>query len=129
MLARLGEPDPLGDPVEELLALGAEILAWLSVVRERLTELQDFSAMDGALIDRERALVSIYGQALDRGERVLTSLAKLGLEERRVRLSESQAALLVAIITGVLDHPDLALDAARRERGRALVVARLEEVE
>jgi len=125
MLARLGEPDPLGDPVEELLRLGAEVRAYQEVLRERIAELREFSKDDVALIDRERAAVRLYGEALDRSHRVLGDLVKFNLDERLVRVRETQAAALVVALCHVLAHADLALDPARQRRARALFAAEL----
>src|SRR5579872_717905 len=60
MLRRLGQPEPLGHPVEELLAIAAEARAWLGVLRSRLAQLTSYetAALDGA--ERERATVVIY---------------------------------------------------------------------
>jgi hypothetical protein len=125
MLERLGRPEPLNDPLEALLELGGEVRAYQGVLRERLSELGQFSKDDVAQIDRERAVVRLYGEALDRSHRVLTDLARLGLDERIVRVREAQAAIVVASVIKVLAHPDLALDGERQRRARSLLAAEL----
>ena len=123
LLERLGQPEPLGDPVEELLALGAEVRSYLTVLRERLAELREFSSEDVAAIDREKALVRLYGDGLDRTHRVLADLARLGLDERRVRVREAQAGALLVAVARAFDR--LGLDAAQQRQARQLIAAEL----
>ena len=125
MLERLGAPDALGDPVEELLMIGAEARAYLSVLRERLSELQEFSKDDVALIDRERAIVKLYGDGLDRTHRVLVDLAKLGLDERMTRVREAQALGVIEAVAKMLADPQLALDADHQRIGLRLLATTL----
>ncbi|MGH9046763.1 MAG: hypothetical protein ACRDVW_05550 [Acidimicrobiales bacterium] len=125
LLERLGEPQPLGDPIEELLRVGAEVLAYQDVLRERLAELREFSKDDVALIDRERAVVKLYGEALDRSHRVLSDLARLGLDERLVRVREAQALAIVTAVVKVLATPALALEPAKQHLARSLLSAEL----
>jgi hypothetical protein len=121
MLKRLGQPAPLGDPVEELLQLGAEIRAWLEVLRELVARAKDIATYDVAHREYERASIKLYGEQLDRAHRVLSDLAKLGLDQRRVRVSEIQTATLVAAVTAMVRHEDLALDAGRQARALEIV--------
>jgi hypothetical protein len=125
ILERLGEPEPLGDPVEELLRVGAEARAWQKIIRERLSELREFSKDDVALIDRERAIVRLYTDSADRSHRVLVDLAKLGLDERMTRVREIQALRLVDAVGKVLSHPDLGLTPELQRQGRAILAAEL----
>ncbi len=98
MLDRLGQPQPLGDPVEELLALGAEVRAWQGILREMVAQYRKLSTTDMVNVERERAAVVLYERSLDRSHRVLTDLAKLGLDERRTRVSERQGSLVVQVL-------------------------------
>lgn len=123
LLERLGRPDPIGDPVEELLDLGAEVRAYLTVLRERLSELRDFSSTDVTMIDREKALVRLYGENLDRTHRVLADLARLGLDERLVRVREVQTSRLLVAVTRALEQ--LGLDADQQAEARRLIGAEL----
>jgi len=125
MLGRLGEPDPLGDPLEELLNHAAKVRAFEDVIRERLSELREFSSDDVALVDREKAMVRMYGEAMDRSHRVLVDLNRLGLDERLTQVREIQAERVVAALRRVIAHPDLALDADHQRRARALLASEL----
>ena len=86
LLERLGEPEPLGHPVEELLAVAAECREWLGVLREMVADLGTFTTEDHAAVERAGALVEIYERALDRTARLLVDMTKLDLESRRIQL-------------------------------------------
>ncbi len=123
MLERLGQPAPLGDSVDELLAVGAEVRAWLEVLRELVAQHRQLSTTDIANIDRERAAVRLYTEALDRAHRVLADLSRLNLEERRTRISEIHGAILLAALQKTLVA--LGLDKAQQKRAGELLAAEL----
>jgi hypothetical protein len=122
-LDRLGSPSPIGDPVDELLALAARAVAWEREIRERLSELREYTSHDVALIDRERALVRLYGDAMDRTAKVMVELAKLNLDERRTRVSEIHILHLIELVATTLSHPDLGLTTELQRRARAILAA------
>jgi hypothetical protein len=109
MLERLGEPEPLGSPLQALLAVAAETQAWQEILRERVSYLTDlvYESTDdeGAMIERERAVVALYERSLDRTSRILSGLVKLDLDTRRVQLEEGQIEFmyraLQAVLTGI----------------------------
>ncbi len=88
LLERLGEPTPLGHPVEALIAVASESRAWLSVLRERLAELPDFDTLDRT--GAESAVVALYERSLDRTGRMLHELARLDLDTRVAVLEEER---------------------------------------
>jgi hypothetical protein len=102
LLQRLGEPEPLEHPVVELLALGSKAKAWLEVLEEKLAELSDFVSLDNFGAEQARALVKMYSEATVALHHLLVDLAKLGLEERLVRVSEKQSADMARVIEAVL---------------------------
>ena len=126
-LARLGNPEPIGNPVEELLALAAERKAWLGIIRGLLPELDSLAAVDAFGVERAKAVVQLYRDAMNDSQRALEALLRLGLEERRVRISELQADVLAGALLAVLGHPDIGLEQLRQERARELLSAELEE--
>jgi hypothetical protein len=123
-LERLGEPEPLGHPVDELLALGAEVRSFLEILRERVGGLQHLDTTDRAGIERESALVALYERGLDRAHRLLAELAKLGLAERLVRIGEREAQAFVELLDGVLADPTLGLTADQVVAFRRVVAVR-----
>lgn len=121
MLERLGQPVPLGNPVLELLAIAAEARSWLEVLRERVTELEDFTTDDIIGVEREKALVGLYERALDRTGNMLAGLVKLNLEARRVNLEEAQIEMMFRVMSsGLTAVPKQYRDAARQKLVEAL---------
>lgn len=104
--------EPIGNPVEELLKLGAEVTAFKDVLRQRAAELEDPEWINRSSLGVQDvvAVVAAYERALDRCERTLTNMLRLDLEARRVRLDEQQGELLAAVIKGVISDLGLAAD-------------------
>lgn len=125
VLERLGKPTPLGNPVDELLAIGAEARAWQVVVRERVADLSSLVTQDVLHVEREKALVGIYERSLDRTSRLLSDLVRLNLDARRLALDEQQTELVFrALSTALGVVPKQFHESARR----ALVAALRSEV-
>ena len=80
------------DPISELIRVASETLAFKDAIADRLGLLTEdqwrYQSEKGA--EQLRAEVSLYERALDRTSKLLIDLEKLGLEERKVRLSEIQ---------------------------------------
>ena len=85
------EPD--FEPVEELLSLGAEVVALKNILRGKVAELKGWTHESDLGVEDVNALVAIYERALDRTERVSTSMLKLGLKDRKTKLEETQSKL------------------------------------
>jgi len=123
ILERLGRPEPLGHPIEELLALGAEVRAWQRILRERVSGLHQLSSWDRQGSEQERAVVTLYERSLDRTARLLTDLARLDLDTRLVRLAEADARILFDCLAEAIQAVGLSDEQAerfRRELGAAL---------
>ena len=107
MLKRLGQPEPLGHPVAELLAIGAEARAWLGVLRSRLSQLTSLetATVDGA--ERERATVVLYERSLDRTAKILTDMARLDLEDRLVRVTEAQGEIIARVLIAAISRSEI----------------------
>lgn len=123
LLEQLGRPDPLGNPVEELMAVGAEIRSWLAVTRERMTQLSSLELEDRIGVERERALVRLYAEALDRAHRFLADVVRLGIEGRRVQIQEDQARRLFEAV--MVTFRALELPPEIVERGRRVLAAEM----
>lgn len=126
MLERLGEPVPVTDPVGAAFDGLAEASAWLDILREALAELRSLSTFDNFGVDRERAVAVLYERALDRRQRFATEISRLGLEERRVVIQESQATFVTAALIRVLGQ--LGLDEPTQFQARQLLAGELEAV-
>lgn len=119
--------EPINDPVAVLTLLAAESVALVGAFRKMVADLDGLRYQGGAG-EQLWAEVGLYERALDRAEKFANNLAKLGLEERAVKVTEAQAGVLAALVADVLDAPELGLtpqqvDMARKlmaERARAL---------
>ena len=112
------EIEPCDDPLKALSMLAGEVLAWRDVLREQVRRLSDLASTDEFGVERARSVIELYERALDRCGRVLVAIAKLNLDERMVKLSEAQGALIAEVIEGTLT--ELGLDPAQQERGRTI---------
>jgi len=128
MLVELGQPDPLGHPVEELLAVGAEIRAWHTLLRHQLVDLLEADLGDEIGAERTSVLVGLYERALDRTQRLLIDMCKLGVDERLVRIKTNEAAAFVDLVESVLSAPALDLTQRQRADARRLIVSQAREL-
>ncbi|HMM96711.1 hypothetical protein [Phycicoccus sp.] len=105
------------DPLEALARLADESIAFKEALGARVNDLagQIRYKASGAGTEQLRAEVALYERALDRTARMLDALAKSGFEERRVRMSEQQGALVAEVLRRVFARLDLS------EAQRALV--------
>jgi len=122
--ALLAELDiqPCEDPLTELQLLGGEVVAWKNTIRGLVNDLTEIR-YEGEHGEQLRAEIALFERALDRCERVLTSIAKLGLDERLVRIREGQGRLIAAVVLGVF--ADLGLDGEVQQAARAAIAERL----
>ncbi|HEX3840808.1 MAG TPA: hypothetical protein VHU85_08455 [Acidimicrobiales bacterium] len=127
MLERLGEPDQLGHPVDELLAVAAECRGWLAVLREMMADLGDLTRTDRNSVEREAAIVALYERALDRTGRLLVDMNRLDLEARQIQIANAEAVALFAIVMEVLENPTLSLSPDQVTTARVLMARELRE--
>ena len=85
------EPD--FEPVEELLSLGAEVVAFKDILRRKVSVLEDWTHESDLGAEDIKAIVSTYERACDRTERVAANMLKLGLKDRKTKLEETQSKL------------------------------------
>jgi hypothetical protein len=116
LLSQLGQPPPLGHPVEALLALAAEVTAWQAILRERVAELRELAGVDKLGREAERAVVGLYERSLDRSAKVLEGMVRLDLDARRTRLLEDQGEMIANVFRAVIEDPELAFGAEMRDR-------------
>jgi hypothetical protein len=113
---------PVDNPLEELQKLAGRVLAWEKAIGEMVNRLTDIRYESEHGGEQLRAEVALLERAMDRCERVLVAMARLNIDERVVRISERQAALVVDVLKGALD--DLGID-RREEEVRKVMAKRL----
>ncbi|MCV7740880.1 hypothetical protein N3356_003915 [Micrococcus luteus] len=117
---------PIGDPVLELAELAAEVRATVRALGQRVNALQDPRYVSPLGTEQTRAELTLFGQYQDRLARMLTALGQFDLDDRRVRITEAQAAVLVHVLDRATAF--LALPAAREQEFRAYIGGVLREV-
>lgn len=114
-LANLAESEPVDVDglIDEHLALAGEARQWKDILRTMVGELTSVGYQSAAG-EQTKAAVRLYGESLDRCDRILTSISKLRLEERQTAVAEAQeirlrAVLIVAVRRLGLDLNDAAV--------------------
>jgi len=91
----------VNDPVGALAQLGGEALALKDALAETVSDLAEVRST-GRVGEQVRGELQALLAAMSQCERLLVALAKLDLDERRVRLDEVRAALVAGVIERVL---------------------------
>ncbi|NHQ58878.1 hypothetical protein G9B47_10790 [Micrococcus luteus] len=118
--------EPITDPVLALAELAAEVRATVRALGQRVNALQDPRYVSPMGTEQVRAELTLLGGYQDRLGRMLTALGQFDLDERRVALTEAQAAVLVHVLDRATAF--LALPAAREQEFRAYIGGVLREV-
>jgi hypothetical protein len=101
------------DAIEEMEAIAGEAIAFKNICRERLEALKGDIRYSTAAGEQLRAEVALYERAIDRCDKILTNYVRLGISDRRVKIAEAQALLLVGVIQNVLGRLELSRDQKR----------------
>lgn len=104
---------PVGDPLQQLAILAAQMLAWRDSMAEQvnaLTSLRYESHGDAGSSEQLRSEVVLWERALDRCERVLTAMARLNIDERMAKISERQAERIEQALRLALNDLGLGAD-------------------
>lgn len=109
------------DPVEALADLAGEVVAAKDFFRERIETLR-YEHRAG---EQLRAEVALYERALDRCLKVLSEITRLGIAERRQRINEAQALMILTILQNTLNSPDLGLTAKQKAIAGTVLQAEL----
>jgi hypothetical protein len=115
----------LGDPIEALRQLASEALELKSYFAGRVEALEQLR-YEGHAGEQLRAEVGLFERALDRAQKFVADLAKLGLSERAIRVDEARVLLIVAAVQRALEAPELDLDSAKQSKARTLIAQALE---
>lgn len=103
----------------QVRALSPEELVW-GVSEEAEKKATEFEGTDTTRKATPNVWVVLYREERKHLVDVCATAIKVGIEERRVRLAESQGALIAGVIRAVLEDPELGLDRHQREVGRGV---------
>lgn len=123
LLADLGEVQPLGDPITALEDLGAQAVALTNLLRPIVANLEDVRARGGLGSETIRGELQGYLASMARAESILGRILSLGLDERRVRVQEAEAAAYIAALGRVLGR--LGLDDEQQRTARIWLATEL----
>ena len=104
---------PIVDVVTELQALAGRVRNAVDVIGARVNTLHEQEHLrytDAKFAEQLRAEATIWAGLLKQFQSLLVDMARLGIEERRVVLSEQQGALLALAVRRVLEAFGLADD-------------------
>jgi P27 family predicted phage terminase small subunit len=118
---------PVTNPLEALQSLAGRALALEQVIGEKVNELRSLRYETEGGGEQIRGELQVLERAMDRCGRMLTDIAKLGIEDRLAVIREKTARMLEEALTAALQKSgaDLGGQAAAREefRRRLRIVA------
>ena len=106
---------PLEDVYAELENNAAEAQAFKEICQERLNAItgEEGWRYKSTAGEQLRAEVALYERAMERANKFLVDYVKLGIADRRVKVAEAQALILVGVIQNILNRLDLTRDQKR----------------
>ena len=125
---KLLHPDPIQDPLTELLDLAAEVKALKEVLRYHVAELvknQRVRYAHAKAGEQMRAEILLYERAVERTAKIMIDISKLRIEDRLAGVQEATAQMLERAIDAALQESGVGLDgigAARKAFRRHLKV-------
>lgn len=111
--ALIGEPEPITDPLSELLRLAGGVKRWREFIEGRVAHLSSLG-YSGPVGEQIRAEVQLLQSTTPQLAGILTSIARLNIDERLARVNQEQGEQVAAVITAVLDWLGLS-DEHRRQ--------------
>jgi hypothetical protein len=110
---RLLHPSPIGDPLNELLDLAAEMGEFKEIMREVTTKLIEMSKVRYTTVktgEQLRMEVLLYERALERFAHILIQISKLKIEERLAGVHQQTANMLERALDAALEESGVGLD-------------------
>lgn len=96
---------PVTDPLAELRQLGGLVMQWMKACEGALETLSTYRYESIGGGEQLRSEVAMFERSMDRAATFLATLAKLGLDERQVAVSEAKANMLLrALEAGLAEH-------------------------
>lgn len=106
---------PVDNPLTELQNLAGEAKAWKELLATHVAELERLRyGGDGG--EQIRGEIVLFERAIDRCASILTSIARLNIDERLARVSERQVEIVAEALTKALAEMGLSQDQQREAR-------------
>jgi len=120
--------EPMQDVATQILILAQEARDLLDILGDRVAELPSFSTTDKLGAESVSAVLgALQSQQRETG-RLLIAIAKLGLEDRRVRASEENVQRMASALTATLADIRLGLTHELQMEIRALFSEKIHDV-
>jgi hypothetical protein len=101
----VGERKPVDDPFAELRRIGALALAWMEACQDTIKDLKSFRYEDAKGAEQLRSEIPMFERSMDHAATLLATIAKLGLDEREVAVSEAKATMMLrALEAGLAEN-------------------------
>jgi hypothetical protein len=101
------EPEPVDNPLAAFSAFAGEVIAWKNLMRSLLQELTRADYSDETGVEHARATVELYERAMDRANTVLSSFARLKIDDRLAAITEKQKQTIIRAIDAALEEAGL----------------------
>lgn len=113
LLADLGHVEPITDPIAALEDLAGQAKTLVDLLRIAVSDLEEIRYKGGLGQGTEnvRGELQSYLAAMQRAESILGRIVSLNLDERRVRVQEVQAEIVLQAIGRAMDSVELPEDA------------------
>lgn len=93
---------PVQDPIAALQDLGGQAVALVDALKQHAADLQRVGTQGGRWGETRKPELQAYLSAIHEAEKILSSLVRLGLAERLVKIDEQRAAMVATVIERVL---------------------------
>lgn len=126
----LYDPDapPVTDPVASLQKLGGVADHAVDVAGRKVNELESWQSTDMKGTTQLRQEIELWSRMVTRAESIFTTLAKLGIDERRVQVAEREQLLIIAALRSIAGDPELALTPGQRQAWESVVPRHLKAI-
>lgn len=110
------------NPLEALLELAHEQVAWKQVCLAKLAKLQeDEWRWDGDRAGEQiRSEIGMYERAIERATNTLVKISRLGIEAKLAQIAERQVAIVETAIVRTLQDLNLDIDTQAKARERII---------
>lgn len=110
------------NPLEALLEIANEQVAWKNLCLAKLAKLQEEEwRWDGDRAGEQiRSEILLYERAIDRASNTLIKISRLGIEAKLAQIAEKQVAIVETAIVRTLQDLNLDIDTTAKARERII---------
>lgn len=111
--------EPVDNPLEAYAAFAGRVMAWMGLMDSLLDDLRTVGYESERNGEQIHAAVQLYERSMDRANTVLSSYARLNIDERLAKLTEVQSKAVMRAIEAVINHYGGSREQASEARGLA----------